>query len=116
MVIKYLSALTPRAIQTLAGLLTNKSGYIRLEAAKDILNRTGVGAARDGSNTSPLLISIQIGDRTLGVQSGGFDGASTPSLSPEFEPGGRKSEEAEEASLAVIWRAIQRFSSICSPW
>jgi hypothetical protein len=97
MVIEHLSALTPRAIQTLTGLLSNKSGYIRLEAAKDILNRTGVGAARDGGNTSPLLISIQIGDRTLGVQSGGLDGTSKPSISPEFEPGGRKSEEAEEA-------------------
>ena len=53
MVIEHLSALTPRAIQTLTGLLTNKSGYIRLEAAKDILNRTGVGAARDGA--IPLL-------------------------------------------------------------
>ena len=97
MVIKYLSALTPRAIQTLAGLLTNKSGYIRLEAAKDILNRTGVGAARDGSNTSPLLISIRIGDRMLASPSGGVDSANVATSGADFGPGGRKSEEAEEA-------------------
>jgi hypothetical protein len=66
LVMQQLSSLQPRAVQTLAGLLTNKSGYIRLEAAKDILNRMGVGASRDAGNTSPLLISIQIGEGAAG--------------------------------------------------
>ena len=90
MVIKHLSALTPRAIQTLAGLLTNKSGYIRSEAAKDILNRTGVGAARDGGNTSPLLISIQIGNRMVASQSGGAVAPDSQTSATDFGPGGRK--------------------------
>jgi len=62
-----LQNLTPRAIRTLAALLTHKSGYIRLDAAKEVLNRNAVGTDKNKSNTQPLLISIQIGDRTLGA-------------------------------------------------
>jgi hypothetical protein len=65
-----LASLTPKAISTIAGILTNKSGYIRLEAAKDILNRNGVGVQKDGASTQPLVISIKIGGREQGPASG----------------------------------------------
>ena len=90
-----LASLTPRAIQTLAGLLTNKSGYIRLEAAKDILNRNGVGADRNTSIGSPLLISIKIGQRDLQSVSGGSAPEHNAGSEPEFEPGGRKLDAGE---------------------
>jgi len=60
-----LQSLTPKAVRTIAGLLTNKSGYIRLDAAKEVLRANNIGIAKDKSNTQPLLISIQIGDKNL---------------------------------------------------
>jgi hypothetical protein len=97
MVIEHLSALTPRAIQTLAALLANKSGYIRLGAAKDILNRTGVGLQRNTDAHSAFSVHIQIGDQTLqlGRPVGGME--TTTALLPPIDPGGRKTEVAEEA-------------------
>jgi hypothetical protein len=91
LVMQQLASLQPRAVQTIAGLLTNKSGYIRLEAAKDILNRMGVGAARDGSNTSPLLISIQIGGREAPLRGagGGLGSVALPSPEPLSGQDGR---------------------------
>ena len=65
-IMSQLQALTPKALATLSALLSNKSAYVRLDAAKDVLNRNAVGIDRDKSNTPPLLISIKIGDRTLG--------------------------------------------------
>src|SRR6516164_3074331 len=51
MLVEHLAALTPRAVQTLAGLLSDKSGYIRLKAAKDILNRNGLGVSKEPMQT-----------------------------------------------------------------
>jgi hypothetical protein len=56
-----LHRLTPRAIRTIAELLTNKSGYIRPEAAKEALNRNGIGTAKDQSNT-PSLFTLRLRD------------------------------------------------------
>src|SRR5215472_5459122 len=56
MLVEHLAALTPRAVKTLAGLLSHKSGYIRLKAAKDILNRNAVGMGREPVGGAPLLI------------------------------------------------------------
>jgi hypothetical protein len=61
LVMQHISALTPKAVQTLSGLLTAKSSYIRLEAAKDILNRTGVGVDQQPLRAQPLLIRINLG-------------------------------------------------------
>jgi hypothetical protein len=95
MVIQHLSALTPRAIQTLAGLLTNKSGYIRLEAAKDILNRNGVGLAHAPGAASGFSVHIQIGNQVV-VTSGRPAGETFEnSLGHEIEPGGRKLDTDE---------------------
>jgi hypothetical protein len=57
----------------------------------------GVGTERNGGNTSPLLISIQIGDRMVVSQSGGAVGAEVSTPVTDLGPGGRKSEEAEKA-------------------
>jgi len=86
----HLSSLTPRAISTLAGLLSNRSGYIRLEAAKDILNRTGVGIAHDRGNTSPLLISISIGSQQVSASSAAALPDQAQLSDPSTRPGGPK--------------------------
>jgi hypothetical protein len=61
MLVEHLAALTPRAVQALAGLLSDKSGYVRLKAAKDILNRSSVGGGREPVPGAPLLIRINLG-------------------------------------------------------
>ena len=38
-----LQALTPKALATLEALLSSKSAYVRLDAAKDALNRNAIG-------------------------------------------------------------------------
>jgi hypothetical protein len=60
MLVEHLAALTPRAVQTLAGLLSDKSGYIRLKAAKDILNRNGQGVSKEPTQTGQLVVDINI--------------------------------------------------------
>jgi hypothetical protein len=58
----HLSALTPKAIQTLATLLHAKSAFVRLEAAKDILDRNGVGTAKEPPRSQQLVVNINLGD------------------------------------------------------
>lgn len=60
MLVEHLAALTPRAVQTLARLLSDKSGYIRLKAAKDILNRNGPGVSKEPTQTGQLVVDINI--------------------------------------------------------
>jgi len=60
MLVEHLAALTPRAVQTLARLLSDKSGYIRLKAAKDILNRNGLGVSKEPMQTGQLVVNINI--------------------------------------------------------
>jgi hypothetical protein len=60
-----LQSVTPKAVAALEGLLTSKSAYIRLDAAKDVLTRNGIGTQRDGASTTPMLINIQIGERSI---------------------------------------------------
>jgi hypothetical protein len=60
MLVEHLAALTPRAVQTLAGLLSDKSGYIRLKAAKDILNRNGPSVSKEPTQTGQLMVDINI--------------------------------------------------------
>src|SRR5215472_10069596 len=77
-----LQYLTPRAIRTIAGLLTNKSGYIRLDAAKEVLKANGIGQSKDSAAAQPLLISIQINNKEMGGEIGaglGTDGRSAAS-------------------------------------
>lgn len=69
-------SIIPSAIKTIAGLLTRKSGYIRLDAAKEILCVNGIGQSRDAAAAQPLLISIQIGNKNLGESSAAAGGAS----------------------------------------
>jgi len=61
---QHLSALTPKAIQTLSSLLTAKSAFVRLEAAKDILDRNGVGTAHEAPRSQQLVVNINLGDTT----------------------------------------------------
>jgi hypothetical protein len=76
MVLEALQALTPRAVVTLGALLNNKSGYIRLEAVKDILNRNGVGVGKEPVQTGQLVVNINIRDHDkLG---GGVETSSLP--------------------------------------
>ena len=60
MLVEHLAALTPRAVQTLARLLSDKSGYVRLKAAKDILNRNGPGVSKEPTQTGQLVVDINI--------------------------------------------------------
>ena len=56
----HLQSLTPQAISTLQALLSNKSGYIRLEAAKDILNRNGIGTTHEAPKAQQLVVNINL--------------------------------------------------------
>jgi hypothetical protein len=56
----HLNSLTPKAIQTLSHLLSNGSPYVRLEAAKDILDRNGVGTSREPPKSSQLVVNINL--------------------------------------------------------
>ncbi len=56
----HLNSLTPKAIQTLAHLLSNGSPYVRLEAAKDVLDRNGVGTSREPPKSSQLVVNINL--------------------------------------------------------
>src|SRR5258705_12829563 len=60
----HLSALTPKAIQTLNALLTASSAFVRLEAAKDILDRNGVGTSHEAPRSQQLVVNINLGDTT----------------------------------------------------
>src|SRR5215475_4107786 len=96
LLVQHLQSLTTRAVQTLGALLSNKSGYIRLEAAKDILNRNGVGADAEPLRAQPLVVRIN-----LAVQAP----ASTATVIDQYAPvvsglsestGGRKTRSAED--------------------
>ena len=95
MLVEHLAALTPKALKTLAGLLSHKSGYIRLKAAKDILNRNAVGMGREPVRGAPLLIRI-----TLGSDAPAQD--VTQSLSPEIAPQRRVSPPLSLDSVGDI--------------
>jgi hypothetical protein len=56
----HLNSLTPKAIQTLGALLHQGSAYVRLEAAKDILDRNGVGTSREPPRSSQLVVNINL--------------------------------------------------------
>ncbi len=56
----HLAALSPRAIATLGQLLNTGSPYVRLEAAKDILDRNGVGTSREPPKSSQLVVNINL--------------------------------------------------------
>ena len=60
MLVEHLAALTPRAVQTLARLLSYKIGYIRLKAAKDIFNRNGVEVSKEPMWAGQLVVNINI--------------------------------------------------------
>jgi hypothetical protein len=64
---QHLSALTPKAIQTLAALLHAKSAFVRLEAAKNILDRNGVGTSHEAPRSQQLVVNINLGDTTPAV-------------------------------------------------
>ena len=61
----HLAAMTPRAIQTLGSLLSASSAFVRLEAAKDILDRNGVGTSREPPRSQQLVVNINLGDAML---------------------------------------------------
>lgn len=93
-----LASLTPAAIQTLAGLLSNKSGYIRLEAAKDILNRNGVGASSEPVRAAPLVVRINLSAAAAaGAATPVIDAIANPPDALAIRPGGRKPGQPEEA-------------------
>ena len=58
--------MTPKAIQTLAALLNTGSPYVRLEAAKDILDRNGVGTAHEPPRSQQLVVNINLSPSTAG--------------------------------------------------
>jgi hypothetical protein len=93
---QHLSALQPKAVQTLAGLLSNRSGYIRLEAAKDILNRTGVGLGNEPMRMQPLNVRINLAVAAPVAAAPLTLDHEPSSDNPGIRPGGRKSGESEE--------------------
>ncbi len=59
---KYLSLNGAKAAHRLVHLTTTaKSEYVQLEAAKDVLDRAGIGKADDGSRTQELHVNINLG-------------------------------------------------------
>jgi hypothetical protein len=95
MLVERLAALTPRAVQALAGSLDDKSGYIRLKAAKDILNRNGVGVAPEPVCGAPLLIRINLGSDAPARDA-------PQSQSPEIAPQRKKSPPISVANASDI--------------
>jgi hypothetical protein len=61
-----LQSLTPQAIQTLGHLLNNGSPYVRLEAAKDVLDRNGVGTSREPPRSAQLVVNINLSPQIAG--------------------------------------------------
>jgi phage terminase small subunit len=57
-----LAQAAPFAAQRLHELIRHKSGYVSLEAAKDVLNRNRIGAGDAGAQRSPLVVNISIPD------------------------------------------------------
>jgi phage terminase small subunit len=51
----------PIAAMTLRQLLDSKSHYVRLEAAKDILDRQGVGTDKKQQDQRPLVLKFNFG-------------------------------------------------------
>ena len=75
---EYLSSLSPKALRTLANLLDSENDYVRLAAAKDILDRTGykptesIEMIRPVEETAESL--AQLIDKQKAVQYAGQDG------------------------------------------
>lgn len=57
-----LAELAPHAALTLGHLLGSKSGYVRLEAAKTILDRNGVGVQKQPTQQQAMVVNIKLGD------------------------------------------------------
>jgi hypothetical protein len=85
---QHLSALTPKAVQTLATLLHAKSAFVRLEAAKDILDRNGVGTSHEAPRSSQLVVNINLGSTIAdaSVPPVVLENEATP-MSPNIEAG-----------------------------
>lgn len=60
MTVDMLDDLAPKAVRTLDKLLRNHSGYVRLEAAKDILNRNMVGVLKQAPTTAAVTVNINL--------------------------------------------------------
>jgi len=85
----HLNSLTPKAIQTLNSLLSTGSAYVRLEAAKDILDRNGVGTSREPPRSQQLVVNINLQPSThalLDVTSSAVLDDGTPSTVEEKVP------------------------------
>jgi phage terminase small subunit len=50
----------PQAAETMRKLLKHKSGYVRFEAAKDVLNRNGVGSTTGQGSGVSLNVVIKL--------------------------------------------------------
>lgn len=75
---EYLSSLSPKALRTLEELLGSKNDYVRLAAAKDILDRTGYKPTESIEMIRPIeetAVSLaQLIEKQKAVQNAGQDG------------------------------------------
>ena len=81
--------MTPKAIQTLAALLNTGSPYVRLEAAKDILDRNGVGTAHEPPRSQQLVVNINLVDTSAPFRNSTpvvLEQEATPLMSEEGVP------------------------------
>jgi phage terminase small subunit len=49
------------AARTLRQLLDSRSDYVRLEASKDLLDRSGFTAKEEPKNSQPVIVNIDLG-------------------------------------------------------
>lgn len=56
-----LAALAPAAVVRMGKLINNRSGYVALETARDILTRNSIGVLKEAPKTQPLVININLG-------------------------------------------------------
>ena len=61
----------PEAAKTMMSLLKNKSGYVRLQAAQDILNRNKVGTDGNTHGAGGFVFRIDLGGDAKSVVIGG---------------------------------------------
>jgi hypothetical protein len=110
-----LQSLTPQAIQTLGHLLNNGSPYVRLEAAKDVLDRNGVGTSREPPRSAQLVVNINLSPADTAVTLPPLlDLAALPYEAPKAE-GGPENSVPGNPSITPAHDFPQQVSSITLP-
>jgi hypothetical protein len=96
----HLNSLTPKAIQTLNALLTAGSPYVRLEAAKDVLDRNGVGTSREPPKSSQLVVNINLSQSNAAANSDAARVVTTTLLDAVEDEGALENSDPSHSSTS----------------